>query len=359
MPQKLLILLAALLLFTSTVNATKSGADYLKELGSEFLEDFFVSFFNEKDNATAPDEYLFVPYIKTSGIHRDYEKYILVTFSQYVRDASRYILVSADRSDRNIKVGSDKYVNARARAKGAINVLYIWVHRVGDNIVFNFTIKSASDNSVVWKDEYRAIIPEDIAPILFRAATTMGTGRKGSNPKSFYDSDTPVCINPDAMEDIVATQEQIQRTKNPRRFTHLSFSFNGSLEFGDGKVMSGMAIGAWYDFRHFIVSADLEALGTLTSDTTVTNVGLGLTVPMSTDNNAPFGMLNVGISSTKYDQEDEEKRWEGLTIEAGAGYLFNRYHFLPIRFTLKYFRNMYQSEGHHFQGATLEATIGI
>ena len=107
------------------MNATKSGADYLKELGSEFLEDFFVSFFNEKDNATAPDEYLFVPYIKTSGIHRDYEKYILVTFSQYVRDASRYILVSADRSDRNIKVGSDKYVNARARAKGAINVLYI------------------------------------------------------------------------------------------------------------------------------------------------------------------------------------------------------------------------------------------
>ena len=80
MPKKLLILLAALLLFTSTVNATKSGADYLKELGSEFLEDFFVSFFNEKDNATAPDEYLFVPYIKTSGIHRDYEKYILVTF---------------------------------------------------------------------------------------------------------------------------------------------------------------------------------------------------------------------------------------------------------------------------------------
>lgn len=308
---------------------TKGTAKILLFIPGMMLEEYFASLFDGEGRVDYSEESVFIPYIKVSGIHPDYKNYIVQTFGQYVKEQ-------------------------------------------GSGMLLTFAMKDTENDNLVWHDEYQAIIPEDIAPILFRVANSMGTGKKGSNPKSFYDSEYPIYISESNFQPVAATHESgesnlpsnFENKLNTSRTTRVAFSFGVDYLIKSQHAAGNIGFSAWHDFTYFMVGAEIDFKGIISKDTNMIHLGLNLAAPIFIhENNTPYVIAGAGLSGTKYTttnyrNEEQDKNDQGATFSLGAGYQFNRYGTWTVRFGLKYFRNNYYTNGHKLQGIGLEAIIG-
>lgn len=344
----------------------KSAGDKIAEavlfLPGMILEEYLASLFDEDGVVTETNNYIFLPYIKLQGVHPDYERYIVQTFAQYVKDIGRYKLKSADKDNLYSRAASVEITNTIAQKRGCQYALYISVDKKSYGIVFKFVMKDTEDNGIVWRDEYTALIPEDIPPILFRVANTMGTSKIGSNPKSFYDSETTIYVNEDnlkkiqemqkAEEEPPATEESLTRKK----IIHYGFKFYGDLPFGNTGAMLGLGINGWLDLDRVFLELDIETHKEIPNKKSLTYVGMNLWLPISHDkSNTPYIGGGAGFSTTSKDDEFTS----GCTAIFEAGYMFGRFKSVNFKIGARYFRNFYLHEGHHLQGLGIGMSVGI
>ncbi|SHL48901.1 outer membrane insertion C-terminal signal [Fibrobacter sp. UWH5] len=351
---------------------TKGAAKILLFIPGMMLEEYFASLFDGEGRVDYSEESVFIPYIKVSGIHPDYKNYIVQTFGQYVKEVGRYKLVAADKESPYVKSASMAIVSNLAKRKGCPYILYITVKEQGSGMLLTFAMKDTENDNLVWHDEYQAIIPEDIAPILFRVANSMGTGKKGSNPKSFYDSEYPIYISESNFQPVAATHESgesnlpsnFENKLNTSRTTRVAFSFGVDYLIKSQHAAGNIGFSAWHDFTYFMVGAEIDFKGIISKDTNMIHLGLNLAAPIFIhENNTPYVIAGAGLSGTKYTttnyrNEEQDKNDQGATFSLGAGYQFNRYGTWTVRFGLKYFRNNYYTNGHKLQGIGLETIIG-
>ncbi len=347
-------------------------------LPGALLEEYFAEMFDDKGSVDYSEEMVFIPYIKTSGLHPDYQRYIIQTFAKYVKDVGRYKLRAADKAHPYTKSTSMPVILNIAQRKGCPFALFITVKENGSGMLFSFAMKDTQTEELIWHDEYKALIPEDVAPILFRVANSMGTGKTGSNPKSFYDAEYPIYIKESNFQPTAATHETTSSEYQnlPSNFekkddidsvgrnVRIAFSFGVDLWFKGPKAGDNISLGAWYDFKYFMVGTDLNFQGHIARDTTITSMGLNLAVPIfARGNNAPFVIGEVGFSNAtfpgkNYKGEDHDETVTGALLALGAGYQFNRYSPFTVRFDLKYFKNTGRIHGHTIQGLGFETVIG-
>jgi len=378
-----LIFSLGILLFSGNVFASNTSAEVGKRaaavalfLPGVFLEEYFASLFDDKGGASPSEEMVFIPYLKTKGLHPDYERYIVQTFAQYVKDVGRYKLKAADKENPYVKTASIPVVINIAKRKGCPYALFINVRDYGKGMLFSFAMKDTETEDLIWHDEYQALIPEDIAPILFRVANSMGTGKKGSNPQSFYDSEYPIYVKDSNFEPTAATHESGKCENLPSNYeperdsalgktTRVAFSFGVDLLFKGPQASDKINFSAWHDFKYFTLGAEMNLRGYVTKDTTITDLGMTLGAPIFINsNNTPYVLAGAAFSSTKYTvmdyrNEEKDKIASGATLSLGAGYQFNRYGTWTVLFGLRYFKNTYYTEGHKFQGIGAEAIVGF
>lgn len=360
----LLIVLAITMSFSNSL-AKSVGAQVAEAvlfLPGLLLEEYLASLFDEDGAVQATSNYIFLPYIKLQGVHSDYERYIIQTFAQYVKDIGRYKLKSADKDNLYSRAASVEITNTIAQKRGCPYALYISVDKKSYGTVFKFVMKDTKSNEIVWHDEYTALIPEDIPPILFRVANTMGTGKIGSNPKSFYDSETTIYVNKDnlqEMQEIQKVEEEPQATNETltrKKLIHYGFEFYGSLPFGNTNAMLGLGINGWLDLDRILLELDVETHKEIPKKKSLTYVGLNLWIPISHDKSStPYVGGGAGFSTTS--KEDEFTN--GCTAIFEAGYLFGRFKSVNFKIGARYFRNFYLHEGHHLQGLGLGMSVGI
>lgn len=372
------ILLSAGNVFAGNSSIGKNIASVALFLPGVFLEEYFASLFDDKNGEGPSEETVFIPYLKTTGIHPDYERYIVQTFAQYVKDVGRYKLKAADKESPYVKTASLPITLNIAKQKGCPYALFINVRDYGKGMLFSFAMKETESGDLIWHDEYQALIPEDIAPILFRVANSMGTGKKGSDPKSFYDSEYPIYVNASNFEPTTAPQESAncenanlpsnfdqQRDSAQGKTTRVAFSLGVDMLFKGPQATDNISLSAWHDFAYITFGAELNLRGTLTRDTTIFALGLTLGAPIfNKSNNTPYVLTGAAYSSTTYKiktnrKEEEDKTSLGATLSLGAGYQFNRYGTWTVLFGLRYFKNTYYVEGHKVQGIGAEAIIGF
>lgn len=328
-----------------------------------FLEEYFASIFDEKGHPEESSNYVFIPYLQTTGIHLDYERYIVQTLTQYIKDVNRYKLKAADKENRYLKTASVEITNNIAKRKGCRYALYINISKRGEGVLFAFVMKDTENNSTLWHDEYKALIPEDIAPILFRVANSMGTGKNGSNPKSFYDNDYPIYVNENSFEQMLESQktdeekQYLNEDQNPKNGPHIGIGILGDLLFHDTRLLAGIKLNAWYDWDYFILEGALNCHGLISRENKIGLVGLNLWFPFFHGNAyTPYAGAGIGVSSTKL---EDQKQKSGLTANIGAGYMLNRFNGINLRFGLTYYKNIYEIEGHKSQGLGIDVTVGI
>lgn len=346
--------------FASKVGEHVAGA--LLFIPGMILEEYFASAFDE-GGAVDPANTVFVPYVKASGLHPDYEAYIIQTFTQYVKDAGRYKLTAADKNNRNLKTASVSYTNKIAKDKGCRYALYINITKRRNGMLFAFAMKDTDSNKLLWDDEYLALIPEDVAPILYRVAATMGTGRHGSNSKSFYDDETVTFIdreNFQEIQDAMREAEREQAEENEKKAiggrARIGFTLLGDLLFHDLHPMAGFGFRAWYDTKITLIEGAFDFRGCVTSDTSITMIGANLLFPiLHTGNHTPYLGLGGAISITNVNEESNS----GFSGSLETGYLFNRQKPIFFRVGLRYFRNFYKTNDHKKQGLGLEVTTGF
>jgi len=359
----------------------KGVAKALLFIPGMLLEEYLASLFDEDGRVDRSAETVFIPYLDAKGLHPDYQRYIIQTFAQYVKEVDRYTLKAADKESPYVRSASVPVILNIAKRKDCPYTLFITVREAGSGMRFAFAMKDTQTEELVWHDEYMAIIPEDIAPILFRVANSMGTGKKGSNPKSFYDSEYPVYVRESNFQPVAATHESqghsgsCEYANLPSNFesrpdtaswrtTRVAFAFGADLLFKGPKGLGNIAIGAWHDFTYVMVGANLDMKGMTTNDASIVTLGLSLTVPVFFHGqNTPYVTGGAAFSSTthtekNYKDEDVDISDQGSTLSLGAGFQFNRYGTWTVRFELGYFKNTYYSQGHKHQGIGLKTVIG-
>ncbi|SHL17021.1 hypothetical protein SAMN05720468_11571 [Fibrobacter sp. UWEL] len=358
----------------------KTVAEVLLFLPGMLLEEYFANVFDEEGGVDRSEEMVFIPYLDAKGLHPDYQRYITQTFTQYVKEVGRYRLKAADKESPYVRTASVPVITNIARKKGCPYVLFITVKENGSGMQFAFAMKDSETEDLIWHDEYMAIIPEDIAPILFRVANSMGTGKKGSNPKSFYDAEYPVYVKESNFQPTAATHasSNYEYTNLPSNFenkpdldsvgrtTRVAFAFGLDLLFKDIKVVENLTLTAWHDFTYVMVGTYFDLRGYASRDTTVLSMGLNLVAPIFFHgNNTPYVYGGIGFSSTNYtavnpktDKKEDTQSALGGILSLGAGYQFNRYGRWTVRIGLEYFRNTYHIEGHKIQGIGFKTTIG-
>lgn len=367
MHSKILLFLLVIVVGFNSAFADKTSENVTKALlflPGVFLEEYFASIFDEEGGVDESVRNVFIPYVHTKQIHKDYERYIVQTLAQYVKEVNRYKLKSADKENRYLKTASIEVTNKVAKEKGCRYVLYINISKKDDGMLFAFIMKDSETNNTLWHDEYIALIPEDVAPILFRVANSMGTAKKGSHPKSFYDTDSPIYVNEATLEQVIETQKTeaekqlLNGEANEKKiYTHFGISTFPNIIFRDAKPMAGIGVNAWHDFEWIILEGTFEARSLISENYKISLIGLYMWAPVfHTDANSPYVGGGLGVSSTKIDDVNEKS---GITGNIGAGYMFNRFKFLNLRFCLKYFKNFYATEGHKAQGLGIDVMVGL
>ena len=270
-------------------------------------------------NCIFSQETIYMPYVETINIHKDYQYTVAKLFKTYVNNLDKYKIVLPQKLDSAYYKESFKESKQNAQKYNAPYFIIAELNRIGEIVIISFNMYNSQDGTEIWSGIMKADSPDDIDPVIQKFAQNIGSEKILRDESDIYN----------------VSNYDSQELKKIHANYSLGLSIGGSFPFVDVENKSGAGFGllASYDNRDVIfdISGNLYF-----SAIDIYYLKISAKYPFWDKANTPYidgGLGFAGISNMKkyeysdygfINQEKYTKTGGGLMLFAGGGYILKR-----------------------------------
>jgi len=288
-------------------------------------------------------EKIYMPYFEVINIHKDYQLATTRLLKTYLETNNKTELVLPVRDTAYYSENREQAL-IKAKSLKINNVLIGELNRVGETVIISITLYKTETGEKTWNTILKASSPDDLDPVMQKIASSINNRNTVKNSEDIYNVTD---YNSKQLNKMVAN-------------TFLGIEIGGGATFINtpNKFPAGFGIIYSGDLRTIL----FDVKGCLYfSDVSMYNINIQINYPLLNKLSSPFvgGGLGYGYTSINSNDQNNNKLYEGngLTLFAGAGYIFNRTSNINLRCNASLFFSMYEVNSVYPSGLLLGVSV--
>jgi hypothetical protein len=294
------------------------------------MKNFFLilSFLYFFDTIVSAQERIYMPYFEVINMHSDFQNSSTRLLKTYIETENKVEIILPFK-DTSYYSETLEQALIKAKSLNAKHVIVGELNRVGEIVVISLCMYKTDSNEKEWSIIQKASSPDDLDPIMQKIAESINNRNSKNSSENIYDVTD---YNSKQLNKMIAT-------------TCWGIEIGGGTAFANikNKFPAGFSVIYSGDLRNLIF--DLKG-SMYISDISMYNLNLQINYPLRNKISSPYigGGLGYGSTSMKNYVQNSANYYDGngLTIFAGAGYIFNRTSNINLRFNSSLFFSMYQ-----------------
>lgn len=288
-------------------------------------------------------EKIYMPYFEVINMHTDYQNSVTRLLKTYLEAANKTELILPNK-DTGYYRETKEHAISSAKAQNIHHVLIGELNRVGETVIISISMFNSENGEKEWNTIQKALSPDDIDPIMQKISNNINNRNLPNNSEDIYNVTD---YNSKQLNKMIANTYWGVEIGGGATFINIKNNFPA----GFGLVYSG-------DLRTII----FDIKGSMYfSDVNIYNINVQVDYPLTNKISSPFigGGLGYGYTTIKKDGQNNYSFYDGngLTLNAGAGYIINRTSNINLRVHANLFFSLYQVNNINPSGILIGVTV--